>query len=76
MHRKSGIPAAKIAELHGNMNLEVCERCNREYLRDTNVRVATEDTEHRTGRKCESQNCNGHLKDTIVNFKEKLDGKV
>ena len=40
LHRKSGIPAENIAELHGNTNLEVCEDCGREYMRDTRVRNA------------------------------------
>lgn len=40
LHRKSGIPAANISELHGNTNLEICEDCSREYLRDHRVRVA------------------------------------
>ena len=40
LHRKSGIPAANLSELHGNTNLEVCEECGREYMRDTRVRNA------------------------------------
>ena len=40
LHRKSGVPASHIAELHGNTNLEVCEDCGREYMRDTRVRTA------------------------------------
>ena len=41
LHRKSGIPANKIYELHGNNNLEVCEKCNQDYMRDFNVRDIT-----------------------------------
>lgn len=40
LHRKSGVPAANIAELHGNTNLEICEECGREYMRDHRVRNA------------------------------------
>lgn len=29
LHRKSGIPGHKIAELHGNTNLEKCEKCGK-----------------------------------------------
>ena len=76
LHRKSGIPAANIAELHGNTNLEVCEDCGREYMRDCRVREAKRVHDHRTGRMCESPGCNGHLKDTIINFNESLDSQV
>lgn len=72
LHRKSGIPASNISELHGNTNLEVCEDCGREYMRDTRVRNAQKTTLHRTGRKCESTGCTGFLKDTIINFGENL----
>lgn len=76
LHRKSGIPAANLAELHGNTNLEVCEECGREYMRDTRVRNAQKTKEHRTGRKCESTGCNGFLKDTIINFGENLNPAI
>ena len=76
LHRKSGIPPAKLAELHGNTQLEICEDCGREYMRDACVRTAKGVFEHRTGRMCESPDCNGHLKDTIINFKENLNETV
>mmetsp|Transcript_12432 Transcript_12432/g.15876 ORF Transcript_12432/g.15876 Transcript_12432/m.15876 type:complete len:145 (+) Transcript_12432:373-807(+) len=76
LHRKSGIPGANIAELHGNTNLEVCEDCGREYMRDSRVRNAQRCHEHRTGRKCESPGCSGHLKDTIINFNENLNPNI
>jgi mono-ADP-ribosyltransferase sirtuin 6 len=34
LHRKSGIPADKISEVHGNNNLEVCMECSKGYMRD------------------------------------------
>ena len=76
LHRKSGIPGSNLAELHGNTNLEICEECGREYLRDTRVRTAKKVHEHRTGRKCESPGCDGFLKDTIINFNEPLNSSV
>ena len=72
LHRKSGIPPELLAELHGNTNLEVCEECGREYMRDARVRTATHVFEHKTGRFCENPECGGALKDTIINFKEPL----
>ena len=76
LHRKSGIPAHNLSELHGNTNLEICEDCGREYMRDHRVRVAKRCVEHRTGRKCENPGCNGHLKDTIINFGENLNQNI
>ena len=38
LHRKSGIPSSQIFEVHGNNNLEVCETCKKDYMRDFNVR--------------------------------------
>ena len=72
LHRKSGIPKGKISELHGNTNLEKCESCGREYMRDYRVRNAQKVHDHRTGRKCDDPQCRGHLRDSIINFGENL----
>jgi len=72
LHRKSGIPAKKIAEVHGNTNLEVCRnsKCKKKYLRDFRVRTAKTVHDHKTGRMCE--NCGKELHDSIINFGENL----
>ena len=70
LHRKSGIPADNLSELHGNTNLELCMKCEREHMRDFRVRSATKVKEHKTGRKCDTVGCGGDLKDTIINFGE------
>jgi NAD-dependent SIR2 family protein deacetylase len=72
LHRKSGIKPENLSELHGNTNLEICEECGAEYMRDQRVRTAQKVKEHRTGRTCDNTNCNGYLKDTIINFGENL----
>ena len=72
LHRKSGIPADKISEVHGNRNKEECMKCGQEYMRDFAVRNAKGTKEHKTGRKCDNPNCKGDLKDTIINFGENL----
>jgi NAD-dependent SIR2 family protein deacetylase len=72
MHRKSGIPPEKLAEVHGNTNLERCKKCKKEYMRDYRVRTAEKVTEHQTGRKCGMPGCGGILQDTIINFGENL----
>jgi NAD-dependent SIR2 family protein deacetylase len=40
LHRKSGIPAEQISELHGNTNLEFCDKCGADYMRDFRTRTA------------------------------------
>ena len=36
----------KISELHGNQNLEICENCNKGYMRDFRVRTAKKNHDH------------------------------
>lgn len=75
LHRRSGVPAEKISELHGNSNREVCEDCGKEYLRDFSAVASYRKSvhDHYTGRRCVK--CNGKLKDTIINFGEPLPQK-
>lgn len=76
LHRKSGVPAENLGELHGNTNLEICIKCGKDYMRDFRVRTANKAHEHITGRKCEQPNCGGDLKDTIINFGESLNPAI
>ncbi|KAK5697343.1 hypothetical protein LTR97_007480 [Elasticomyces elasticus] len=72
LHRRSGIDADCISELHGNSNREFCMRCGTEYLRDFRAVASHEKTvfNHRTGRRCAL--CRGDLHDSIVHFTESL----
>eukprot|EP01122_Echinamoeba_exundans_P016842 TRINITY_DN8666_c0_g1_i1.p1 TRINITY_DN8666_c0_g1~~TRINITY_DN8666_c0_g1_i1.p1 ORF type:complete len:396 (+),score=59.93 TRINITY_DN8666_c0_g1_i1:95-1282(+) len=72
LHRRSGVSPQHVAELHGNTNLEKCETCGNEYLRDYHVRNNPHVHKHYTGRKCP---CGGPLMDTIINFGENLPEK-
>ena len=76
LHRKSGIPVDKLAELHGNANVEKCKTCGIEYMRDYGVRNNPHVHMHETGNYCDNPQCRGELIDTIVNFGENLDGTV
>jgi len=75
IHRRSGFPAQKMSEVHGNTNLEVCKnaKCLKEYLRDYSVRSAKSVHDHKTTRKCV---CGGALHDSIINFGENLPEKA
>lgn len=75
LHLKSGIERNKLAELHGNANIEKCSKCNKQYLRDYKVRK-TGSLDHLTGNFCDDFDCNGNLVDTIVLFGDSLDKSV
>jgi len=68
---RSGFPADKLSELHGNVYVETCERCCEKYHRSFQVDLSTS-TNHETGRFCEKKGCGGALKDNIVHFQEPL----
>ena len=72
LHRRSGFPSDKLAELHGNTNLEKCKKCGKKYLRDFRARTAMQVHDHATGRFCDDKKCNGELFDSIINFGENL----
>jgi mono-ADP-ribosyltransferase sirtuin 6 len=67
----SGFPAAKLAELHGNIFTESCRKCGTVYHRDFEVELATSKA-HETGRMCEDPGCSQPLYDSIVHFGESL----
>jgi mono-ADP-ribosyltransferase sirtuin 6 len=70
LHVRSGTVRGKISELHGNCYLEICELCEREYLRSFDTLPTRVDRwSHHTGRLCD---CGGHLRDTIVHFTENI----
>jgi len=73
LHRKSGIDINKLAEVHGNINLEICSACGKNFLRDYSTRTAANIHDHKTGRKCNV--CGGDLLDSIINFAEYLPQK-
>eukprot|EP00455_Lapot_gusevi_P036531 TRINITY_DN4066_c0_g1_i1.p1 TRINITY_DN4066_c0_g1~~TRINITY_DN4066_c0_g1_i1.p1 ORF type:complete len:395 (+),score=104.53 TRINITY_DN4066_c0_g1_i1:150-1334(+) len=83
LHRRSGISADRIAELHGNCFMERCSGCQKEYLRDYDAShnrlrraanlpdpLSQSGISHMTGRTCDD--CGAELRDTIIHFKEDL----
>jgi NAD-dependent SIR2 family protein deacetylase len=75
LHRRSGFPPEKLAELHGNSNLEKCQKpdCLKEYFRDFGVRISYKARTHETNRFCE---CGAPLYDSIIDFGEMLPKKA
>ncbi|KAF0973919.1 hypothetical protein FDP41_007306 [Naegleria fowleri] len=71
LHRRSGLSASEMSELHGNCYREVCSDCGKEYLRGFDVMKSVKFYQtHKTGRFCDA--CGGSLKDTIIHFGESL----
>ena len=73
---RAGFPRAKMGELHGNIFIERCCRCDHEYHRDFEVELASA-KDHETGRFCDAvfkngKICEGELHDTIIHFGENL----
>ena len=87
LHRRSGLRADQIAELHGNTFEEVCWQCGDRHLRAFEVHGGLRKPGscgeclkhvphfcHCTPRLCAT--CGVHLKDSIIHFKENLPAKA
>ena len=54
LHRRSGVPAEKLAEVHGNCFMERCPNCTTYYLRDFEMDTVGFKN---TGRSCSRHRC-------------------
>jgi len=63
LHRRSGFPPEKLAELHGNTNLEYCAWCGKEYFRDFSASTGR----HTKGRTLRQQLWAQHSKLNLIN---------
>uniref|UniRef100_A0A4W3K3F1 NAD-dependent protein deacylase sirtuin-6 n=1 Tax=Callorhinchus milii TaxID=7868 RepID=A0A4W3K3F1_CALMI len=75
LHVRSGFPKDKLSELHGNMFVEECMKCGKQYVRDTVVGTMGLKL---TGRLCDAEKarglrgCRGKLRDTILDWEDAL----
>jgi mono-ADP-ribosyltransferase sirtuin 6 len=74
LHLKSGIPLDRISEIHGNIFMEICEKCGKKYLSDHDIGGMGLQY---TGNICSSQNCrNGKLRDFAIDWDTDLPTEI
>lgn len=72
LHLRSGIAQSHLSEIHGDMYIEVCPTCEKQYFRQADITEKTSRFRHKTGRKCHTcAEPNNNLIDTIVLYGER-----
>lgn len=74
LHLRSGVPRNNISELHGNMFIEKCNTCDRQFVRKS---ATTSVGEKCLGTPCPGikstgRACRGKLHDTILDWEANL----
>ncbi|XP_077522713.1 sirtuin 6 [Amblyomma americanum] len=74
LHLKSGFPLEILTDLHGNMFLDRCNQCNRQFVRSTATKSVGQKP---TGEPCpvpkkNGRLCRGHLHDSILDWEHEL----
>ncbi|XP_078696572.1 NAD-dependent protein deacylase sirtuin-6-like [Branchiostoma floridae x Branchiostoma belcheri] len=73
LHVRSGFPRDKLSELHGNMFVEQCDKCGKQYVRDTVVpTMALKPTGGQCTQVKSRGRCRGKLHDTILDWEDSL----
>lgn len=77
LHVRSGFPRDRLSELHGNMFVQICSKCKKEYVMDT---VSPTMGLNPTGAKCTNTKargkCRGLLHDSILDWEDALPVKA
>ncbi|XP_018010312.1 uncharacterized protein LOC108667757 isoform X2 [Hyalella azteca] len=74
LHLRSGFPRRKMAELHGNMYLDKCSVCKREFVRSTAVSTVGQKSlgVGCPGKRDTGRQCRGRLHDNILDWEHDL----
>jgi len=74
LHLRSGVPRTTIAELHGNMFVDQCDKCHKMFVRDSPAPTVGQKY---VGGDCPAtrhngRNCRGKLKDFVLDWEAEL----
>lgn len=65
LHLRSGLPYSHLSELHGNICMEICEKCGCQFFREVDVGGMGLKL---TGNRCNSSDCDGKLRDFSIDW--------
>lgn len=74
LHLRSGLPRRKLAELHGDMFVDKCNLCQRQFVRSSAATTVGQKSEGKScpARRSNGRRCRGKLHDNILDWEDGL----
>ncbi|XP_071516485.1 NAD-dependent protein deacetylase Sirt6 [Panulirus ornatus] len=74
LHLRSGLPRQKLSELHGDMFVDKCNYCHRQFVRGTAVTTVGQKSEGKScpGKRGNGRRCRGKLHDNVLDWEDGL----
>lgn len=74
LHLRSGLQRKRLAELHGDMYVDKCNFCHRQFVRSTAVTTVGQKSEGKScpGKRGNGRRCRGKLHDTVLDWEDGL----
>lgn len=74
LHLRSGLQRKKLAELHGDMFVDKCDYCHRQFVRSTAVTTVGQKSEGKPcpGKRGNGRRCRGKLHDNVLDWEDGL----